>query len=186
MKKTIIAAAACAVITSSAMANALDPNNPSGTVVDRFADIEVLRYTVPGFEKLSLDQKKFVYYLTEAALAGRDILWDQNGKYNLALRQVLEGVYKNYKGSRKDKEFLAFEKYLKQVEFGNGVYHHYSTEKFVPEFSQKWYDAQLQSLQKANPSALSKIPAGEMATLKRLIFDPSFWPNVLTRPMGKT
>ena len=112
MKKTIIAAAACAVITSSAMANALDPNNPSGTVVDRFADIEVLRYTVPGFEKLSLDQKKFVYYLTEAALAGRDILWDQNGKYNLALRQVLEGVYKNYKGSRKDKEFLAFEKYL--------------------------------------------------------------------------
>lgn len=174
MKKTIIAAAACAVITSSAMANALDPNNPSGTVVDHFADIEVLRYTVPGFEKLSLDQKKFVYYLTEAALAGRDILWDQNGKYNLALRQVLEGVYKNYKGSRKDKEFLAFEKYLKQVEFGNGVYHHYSTEKFVPEFSQKWYDAQLQSLQKANPSALSKIPAGEMATLKRLIFDPSF------------
>ncbi len=79
-------AAVAASVSFSAMANATDPSNPSGTVVDRFADVEVLRYTVPGFNELSLDQKKFIYYLTEAALAGRDILWDQNGKYNLKLR----------------------------------------------------------------------------------------------------
>ena len=90
-------AAAFAVVlaTTSAMANFTDPNNPSGTVVDRFADIEVMRYAVPGFEELSLDQKKLIYHLTEAALAGRDILWDQNGRYNLAVRDLLEDLYKN-------------------------------------------------------------------------------------------
>ena len=125
MAKRIIAAALCAAaITSSTMANHLDPNNPSGTIVNRFADIEVLRYTVPGFNELSLDRKLFIYYLTEAALAGRDILWDQNGKYNLALRQIAEGVYRNYSGNRNDTDFKAFETYLKQIEFGNGSYDH--------------------------------------------------------------
>ena len=125
MTKRIIAAAICAAaITSSAMANNLDPKNPSGTIVDRFADIEVLRYTVPGFNELSLDRKLFIYYLTEAALAGRDILWDQNGKYNLALRQIAEGIYRNYDGNRDDKNFKAFETYLKEIEFSNGAYHH--------------------------------------------------------------
>ena len=122
--KHLIAATVAGVASISAMANSTDPNNPSGTVVDRFADIEVLRYTVPGFNELSLDQKKFIYYLTEAALAGRDILWDQNGRYNLPLRGVLEAVYTTYDGDRRDPQFLAFEKYLKQVEFGNGAYHH--------------------------------------------------------------
>lgn len=110
MNKTLLMAAVAASVSFSAMANATDPSNPSGTVVDRFADVEVLRYTVPGFNELSLDQKKFIYYLTEAALAGRDILWDQNGKYNLKLRTLLEGIHRNYAGNRKDKEFLAFEK----------------------------------------------------------------------------
>ena len=77
--------------------------------VDRFEDIEVLRYRVPDFENLSLDQKRLVYYLTEAALAGRDILWDQNGKYNLSTRQLLEDVYTHYDGDREDPEFKAFE-----------------------------------------------------------------------------
>ena len=104
-------------------------------VVDRFADIEVLRYQVPGFENLPLQQKKLIYYLTEAALSGRDILWDQNNKYNLQLRSLLENIYKNYSGDKNSSEFKAFEKYLKQVEFGNGVHHHYSMDKFTPEFS---------------------------------------------------
>ena len=163
MKKTIIAAAIGAAITSTAMANTLDPNNPSGNVVDRFADIEVLRYTVPGFSDLSLDQKKFIYFLTEAAIAGRDILWDQNGRYNLALRQVLEAIYQNYDGDRQDPQFKAFELYLKQVEFGNGAYHHYSTDKFTPGFKRDWFEAQVKALGQQNPQLLHKIGREEMA-----------------------
>jgi len=111
--------------------------------VDRFADIEVLRYYVPEFENLSLNQKKMLYYLGEAAQVGRDIIWDQNGKYNLPIRNLLENVYTNYKGDKTDKDYLAFEKYLKQVWFGNGIYHHYSNDKFVPEFSREFLEAQI-------------------------------------------
>ena len=111
---------------------------------DRFADIEVLRYQVPEFESLSLDQKRLVYYLTEAALWGRDILWDQNYKYNLPIRNLLEQIYTSYTGDRTDPQFVAFEKYLKQVEFANGIHHHYSMDKFTPEFSQEWFLAQAQ------------------------------------------
>lgn len=163
-----------AAATLTVMANNTDPNNPSGTVVDRFADIEVLRYVVPGFDDLSLDQKKFIYYLNEAALAGRDILWDQNGRYNLAVRQLCEAIYTNYKGDRQDPQFKAFETYLKQIEFGNGIHHHYSTDKFVPGFSAEWMDAQVKAL----PAGLSKgvehardIYAKE---LSRVIFDPNY------------
>ena len=118
--------------TSSFMASAQNNFNYN---VDRFADIEVLRYQVPGFESLSLQQKKLVYYLTEAALQGRDILFDQNGKYNLAIRTTLEEIYTRYKGDKNSKDFKGLEKYLKQVWFANGIHHHYSMDKFVPEFS---------------------------------------------------
>ena len=110
--------------------------------VDRFADIEVLRYKVPDFEKLTPRQKAFVYYLTEAAIYGRDILWDQNNAANLQLRTVLEKIYTGYKGNRNDKEFKAFEQYLKQVWFGNGIHHHYSMDKFVPGFSRDFFRQQ--------------------------------------------
>lgn len=174
-------AAALAVVlaTTSAMANFTDPNNPSGTVVDRFADVEVMRYAVPGFEKLTLDQKKLIYYLTEAALAGRDILWDQNGRYNLAVRDLLENLYKNYKGDRNDAQFKAFEKYLKQVEFGNGVYHHYSTDKFIPGFSSEWFDGALSS------AGISLDKYGDAATLRRLIFDPEFLAKRVNQAAGQ-
>ena len=89
--------------------------------VDRFADIEVLRYKVPDFEKLTPQQRILIYYLTEAALTGRDILWDQNGKYNLAIRDLIENVYKSYDGDRESKDFKALETYLKQIEFANGI-----------------------------------------------------------------
>lgn len=114
--------------------------------VDRFADIEVLRYQVPGFEDLSLRQKLLIYYLTEAALWGRDILWDQHYKYNLPLRQMLEEVYSNYNGDRESADYKAFETYFKQVEFANGIHHHYSTDKFTPGFSQEWLGAQVDAL----------------------------------------
>ena len=124
-----------------------DPN--FNYIVDNFADIEVLRYEVPGFNKLPLQQKKMVYYLSQAAQAGRDIIWDQNGKYNLEIRRMLEGVFNNYKGDRNSKEFKAFEKYLKQVWFGNGIHHHYSNDKFVPEFSEQFLRAEAGDLAKA-------------------------------------
>lgn len=139
---------------------------PFEYVADRFADIEVLRYKVPDFEKLTLNQKLLVYYLVQAALDGRDILWDQNCKANLVLRPVLEKIYTSYKGDRKDKDFLAFEKYLKQVWFGNGIHHHYSMDKFVPEFSKAFFEKQY----KANyPGETTK-----KAYLERVIFDPTY------------
>lgn len=168
--------------TASAMANTLDPNNPSGTVVDRFADIEVMRYVVPGFDDLTLSQKKLIYFLTEAALHGRDILWDQNGKYNLPIRQLLESVYTNYTGDRSSEEFRNFELYLKQVEFGNGVYHHYSTDKFTPRFSQKWFDAQVSALEKADRLPVNK---SQLPVLAKVIFDSSFMPKRVNQAAGQ-
>ena len=138
---------------------------PFEYVADRFADIEVLRYKVPDFEKLTLNQKLLVYYLVQAALDGRDILWDQNCKANLVLRPVLETIYTSYKGDRKDKDFLAFEKYLKQVWFGNGIHHHYSMDKFVPEFSKDFFEKQY--------TANYPGETAKKAYLERVIFDPS-------------
>ena len=111
-------------------------------IVDRFDDIKVIRYEVPGFEDLTLQEKELVYYLSEAAKCGRDILFDQNFKYNLAIRRTLESIY-TASEVREDDEFLAFEKYLKKVWFANGIHHHYSNDKFKPEFSEAWFREQL-------------------------------------------
>lgn len=105
---------------------------------ERFADLQMHRYKVEGFENLTLKQKTFIYYLQEAALYGRDILFDQNGKYNLRIRKMLEDVYVNYQGDRESKNFKALETYLKRMWFSNGIHHHYGSEKFVPEFTRKW------------------------------------------------
>ncbi|MDE7125807.1 MAG: dihydrofolate reductase, partial [Muribaculaceae bacterium] len=141
-------------------------NSDFDYVVERFADIEVLRYKVPDFDKLSLKQKKLVYYLTEAALWGRDILWDQNGKYNLPIRRLIENVYTGYAGDKEDTEYLALEKYLKQIWFGNGIHHHYSMDKFTPEFSREFLMAEI-----------DKLPAGKRPadtdTLLEVIFNPA-------------
>lgn len=105
---------------------------------ERFADLQMLRYKVEGFENLTLKQKTFIYYLQEAALYGRDILFDQNGKYNLRIRKMLEDVYVNYPGDKESKNFKALEEYLKRVWFSNGIHHHYGCEKFVPGFQRNW------------------------------------------------
>ena len=149
MKKKLIAAAVVALASTGI---AMAQNSNFNYNVDRFADIEVLRYQVPGFNDLTLQQKKYVYYLTEAALQGRDILFDQNGKYNLVVRQVLEAIYTSYKGDRSSADFKGLEKYLKQVWFGNGIHHHYAQDKFVPEFSQAFFDAEYKKL------PLEKLP----------------------------
>lgn len=145
--------------------------------VDRFADIEVLRYDVPDFNSLSLQQKKMLYYLSEAAQAGRDIIWDQNGKYNLQLRRLLENIYTGYSGDRNSKDFKAFETYIKQLWFGNGVYHHYSNDKFVPGFSEEFFDAQVGLLPADKQPKCDKC----LATIRKLIFDPEFLPKKVSQ-----
>lgn len=107
--------------------------------VESFADVQIIRYKVDGFDELSLKQKTFIYYLNEAALWGRDILFDQNGRYNLEIRSILEDFYQNYKGDREDKNFKGVEEYLKRVWFSNGIHHHYGSEKFVPAFDRQWF-----------------------------------------------
>ena len=109
-------------------------------VVDRFDDIKVLRYQVPGFDTLSLEEKKLIYYLNQAALCGRDIFFDQNGRYNLRIRRTLEAIEQGYTGDRTSEDFGKFEKYLKKVWFANGIHHHYSLDKFLPEFSESYFD----------------------------------------------
>lgn len=103
--------------------------------VEQFADIKILRYQVPGWDQLSLKEQKLVYYLTQAGLAGRDIMWDQNYRHNLKIRNALENIYKNYKGDKTSENWSAFETYLKRVWFSNGIHHHYSNDKIKPEFS---------------------------------------------------
>ena len=108
-------------------------------LVEQFADLKIMRYQVPGFEELSPDQKKLVYYLSEAALCGRDIIFDQNYKYNLLVRSTLEEIYKNYTGDKSTDEYKEFVTYLKRIWFSNGIHHHYSTDKFMPGFSHKYF-----------------------------------------------
>lgn len=154
--------------------------------VDRFADIEVLRYKVPDFENLSVRQKALIYYLTEAAITGRDILWAQHGKHNLTIRQVIENVYTSYSGDKESAEFKALEKYLKQIWFANGLHHHYSMDKFVPEFSQEFLTEAVKSL------PAEKLPLCEGQTVDELlavitpeIFDPTVSPKRVNQADGE-
>ena len=153
--------------------------------VDRFADIEILRYRVPDFETLSLKQKELVYYLSQAALEGRDIFYDQNGKYNLCIRRTLEAVYVNYKGNRRDPEFKEFTVYLKRVWMGNGIHHHYSQDKFIPGFKADYFASVVKSI---DPShlPLSKGETVEMLVtrLTPILFDPKVYPKRTNQAQG--
>ncbi len=147
-------------------------------MVDKFADLEILRYQVPGFESLSLRQKQLLYHLSEAALMGRDILFDQNGRYNLAIRRTLEVIYTDYKGDRENPEFKALETYLKRVWFSSGIHHHYALDKFQPEFSAEFF---MNCLHQVDASKLP-LQQGEnvdqlLAKLARVMFDPSVMPK---------
>lgn len=111
--------------------------------VEQFADIKILRYQIPGWEKLTLKEQKLVYYLTQAGMSGRDIMWDQNYRHNLKIRKALENVYTNYKGDKSSDEWLTFEEYLKRVWFSNGIHHHYSNDKIKPGFSSQYLNSLL-------------------------------------------
>ena len=147
-------------------------------VVDQFADLQVLRYQVPGFEELSLRQKQLLYHLSEAALMGRDILADQNCRYNLPIRRTLEAVYTSYKGDREDEQFKALETYLKRVWFSNGIHHHYAEDKILPSFSQEFFADCVRQVEPA------KLPLREGETVDQLLAELSpviFDPTVLSK-----
>ncbi|MDR1726929.1 MAG: dipeptidyl peptidase 3 [Acidobacteriota bacterium] len=144
--------------------------------VDRFADIEILRYQVPDFENLSLRQKLLVYYLTQAALEGRDILYDQNCRYNLLIRRTLEAVYQGYRGDRGSEGFANLTLYLKQVWMGNGIHHHYSTDKFTPLFSREFFaEAVAGTDPRLLPLGEGETAAQLAAELAPVIFDPALY-----------
>ena len=150
--------------------------------VEQFADLQILRYRVPGFETLTLKQKELVYYLTEAALQGRDILFDQNGKYNLTIRRMLEAVYTGYQGDRNTSDFKAMEVYLKRVWFSNGIHHHYGCEKFVPGFAPEFFKQALLGIDAAT------LPLAEGQTVEQLcdeVFPVIFNPEVLPKRVNQ-
>jgi dipeptidyl-peptidase-3 len=132
------------------------------TMTEQFADIKILRYQIPAWDELSLDQKKLTYYLTQAGIAGRDMMYDQNYRHNLTIRRALENIYRNYDGDKSGDDWQAFETYLKRIWFSNGIHHHYSYEKFSPEFDRAYFE----SLMEATGTELSE----EVMTV---IFDPS-------------
>ncbi|MGL4851723.1 MAG: dipeptidyl-peptidase 3 family protein [Phocaeicola sp.] len=164
------------------------PKSESQTVdsfkytVEQFADLQLLRYQVPGFEELPLQTKALVYYLSEAALQGRDILFDQNGKYNLRIRRMLEVVYTDYTGDRSDPNFVEMENYLKRVWFSNGIHHHYGCDKFDPQFSADFFRAALEQVDGV------KLPLAEGETLAALcdeVFPVIFDATVMSKRVNQ-
>lgn len=138
---------------------------------ERFADLQMLRYQVKGFDQLSLKQKTFIYHLQEAALWGRDILFDQNGKYNLRIRRIMEDIYTTFKGDRNSKDFTAFEVYLKRLWFSNGIHHHYGCEKFVPEFSRALFEKEAERVM--NEDKMLKPYQKQLNEIAEVIFNPN-------------
>jgi dipeptidyl-peptidase III len=140
---------------------------------EKFADIKILRYSVPEFEKLNLNQKVYIYYLSQAALCGRDILWDQNNRYNLAIREVLEAIFKSFNGNRETPEFQQFVVYLKRVWFSNGIHHHYSTEKISASISETYFNELVAQSDWSESQLLSrKNSEATLDEIKEVIFNP--------------
>jgi len=174
------------MLMASAAANASAPpvENFKYTV-DKFADIEILRYRVPDFETLSLKQKELVYYLNQAALEGHDILYDQNNKHNLCIRRTLEAVYVNYTGDRKSEEFTQLTTYLKRVWMGTGIHHHYSEDKFVPGFTAAFFKKAVKSIDaKKLPLSKGETVDALITKLTPVIFDPTIYPKRTNQAAG--
>lgn len=154
------------------------PQGEFNYVVDQFADVQVLRYQVPGFESLSLQQKQLIYHLSEAALMGRDVLYDQNCRYNLAIRRTLETIYKEYKGDREDAQFKGLEAYLKRIWFSNGIHHHYAEDKFIPGFTPQFF---MDCIHRVNASNLPLRSGQNTDQLMMEIAPVMFAPDVMAK-----
>ena len=151
-----------------------EPQAEFQVLADQFADLQVLRYRIPGFENLTLQQKELLYYLSQAARSGHDIIWDQNYRHNLLIRKTIENIVEHYEGDRKDPRWEQFMVYAKRVWFSNGIHHHYSTRKLIPEFDTAYWNALIQGCPKATfpvtPSCSN--PAQLAAFLQPILFDP--------------
>lgn len=155
-------------------------------IVEQFADLQLLRYRVAGFENLSLRQKELIYYLSEAALEGRDILFDQNGKHNLQIRKLLEAVYVSYSGDRNNPEFQGLEVYLKRVWFSSGIYHHYACDKFVPAFSPEFLRECIEQVDVASlPLKDGESVQAMCDKLFPVMFDPKVMPKRVNQADGE-
>ncbi|MCQ2324234.1 MAG: dipeptidyl peptidase 3 [Paludibacteraceae bacterium] len=185
MKKTIITSIAAIGLIAAIVTSCTCKQQPFPYTVDKFYDLEILRYQVPGFEQLSLQQKQLIFYLSEAALQGRDILFDQNGRYNLRIRRLCEALYTSewYNQHRAEADAVLFEKYLKRVWFSNGIHHHYSSDKFLPECSQVWF---MQACEESGIlSAVSVDIRDTYEELLAVMFDPSVMPKRTTQVSGE-
>ena len=171
MKKFVTAMGLIAL----ALTSCTEQPKEAAWIVDKFDDIKVIRYEVPEFENLPLNEKLLVYYLAESAKCGRDIMFDQNFKYNLTIRRALEQIYTTYEGDKTAADFVAMEKYLKKVWFANGIHHHYSNDKFAPEFSREWFAEQLKSVD-------TGVVSHE--ELCEVIFNPALYASRLNQTAG--
>jgi dipeptidyl-peptidase-3 len=180
MKRIItIASMTCAISALTSCGDTAGADAP--WIVDRFDDIKVIRYEVPGFDELPLREKELIYYLAEAAKSGRDILYDQNCRMNLPVRRTLEVVYENYTGDRTAAEWKALEKYLKKVWFANGIHHHYSNDKFRPEFTEGYLLDVIETIPEERFGELNAL-RGDVC---RAIFDPTLYPTRLNQTDGE-
>ena len=165
-KMITIAGLAAALVSCSDKTEKTAQNGDFKYLVDEFADLKIMRYQVPGWDELSLQQKKYVYHLAEAAKYGRDIIWMQNCKDNLAVRKVVENIIANYKGDRECADYKAFETYAKRLFFSNGIHHHYAEDKFFPECPQEYFASLMTAV--GNEA--------ECAVLLPVIYDPAVYP----------
>lgn len=163
-----------------------EPKDDFKFMVEQFADLKIMRYKVPGFDSLTLQQKELVYYLSEAAKAGRDIIFDQNFKYNLTIRKTLETIVDSYKGNKNTEDYKKFMVYTKRVWFSNGIHHHYSSEKFIPDFSKEYFAELVKN------SDATKLPLVEGENAEKLIekltpimFDPTIFPKKVSQDASK-
>ena len=153
---------------------------------ERFADIQMLRYELKGFEDLSLNQKLYIFCLAKATLMGRDITFDQQGKYNLRIRKTLETVYLHYEGDRECEEFKAFEVYLKRIWFASGIHHHYGCEKFKPGFSEEYFYHLMENIgEKLLPIKRGETKEDLMRQLESILFDPEVMPKRVNQTDGE-
>ena len=153
---------------------------------ERFADLQMLRYQLTGFEQLSLQQKRLIYYLSKAALFGRDITFDQYGRYNLRIRKTLETVYTDLRIDHETDEFRALELYLKRLWFSNGIYHHYGTEKFIPDFNEEYLRCVLHQVDARRlPLDGGQTVDGLCDELFPVIFDPTVLPKRVNKADGE-
>ena len=142
---------------AAALCSCADKADDFKYLVDEFADLKIMRYQVPGWDGLSLQQKEYVYHLAEAAKYGRDIIWMQNCRYNLDVRKTIEAVLDNYTGDRNVPEFAQFETYAKRVFFSNGVHHHYAEDKFFPECPKEYFQGLMTAVGVGNAQLLDFI-----------------------------